>query len=197
MRDTFTRENSRDFQARYAGSYGYYITDKGKSLPVFLSHVDDNTLYFQDLNGVEFNTVVNSGSMFEFMQLTRRLYAGLDGNIYMIQRRPARQWVRGVCSANTLGYMLTTKRGAVQVPINHALMRNILISDEPAKLANGNIKLSDQFAICGTNLFLYDMVIGVYLPEEKKVSLLSNWSLFSTEVQDATRPHNIEVVKNA
>jgi hypothetical protein len=194
MRDSFTRDNARDFQARYLGSYGHYIRDDGKSIPVFLSNMDDNTLYFTDLYGVEFNTVVNSGAVFEFMQMTRRLYAGLDGNIYLIERRPARQWTRGVSQNNTRAWLLTEKHGAVERGVEHTLMRNILVEMETK--GKTNFKLTDQIAIVGSCLYLYNLVIGGYHKETNTVELARQYDVFSVEVKDACRPFNIGV-KNA
>ena len=191
MRDSFTTDNTRDFNARYVQSYGYYIDEaKGTRLPVFLKSIDGDTLYFSDLSDTEFNTRADRGAVFEFMQMTRRIYQGIDGNLYYIARRPARQWQRGISGGNTLAYLLTDM-GPAQVTVDNRLMRQVMF-DHKGKVNNG-IKFSDQFAVCGTVVYLYNNVIGSYDAKSKSITLTKQFSSFLPELLELAIKHEIGV----
>ena len=195
MKDTFTTENARDFNARYVGSYGLYVDEaRGTKIPVYLKTTEGATLYFENLDGVEFHTRANSGITFEFMQMTRKLYPALDGHIYYVCRRPARQWTRGVSDNNTQAYRLCN-HGPSPVSINHKLIKSLLSPD--AKTADGNILLSDQFAIVDNIVYLYNNVIGEYYKSKSRIELLSNYSEFKVELEDALRTTMKEVTVHA
>lgn len=194
MRDTLTSANARDFQSRYLQSYGFYVDEiKDKKVPVFLKNMEGATLYFEDLNKTEFNTRADRGAVFEFMQMTRRIYQGTTGALYYICRKPARQWQRGVCDNNTTAVLLT-KEGPVPTSVNNTLMRDILITSDLPAPKIGNLKLSDQFCIVGDKAYLYNNVIGSY--SEKAIRVDKSWSSFTPELKEVCSPHTIEV-KNA
>jgi hypothetical protein len=191
MRDSFTTDNARDFNARYVQSYGYYIDEaKGTRLPVLLKSIDGDTLYFSDLNDTEFNTRADRGAVFEFMQMTRRIYQGVDGNLYYIARRPARQWQRGISGANTIAYMLTDG-GTAQVNVDNRLMRQVMFDHKDK--ANNGYKLSDQFAIVGGVVYLYNHVIGVYDIKSKSITLKKEYAMFFPELLELAVKHEIGV----
>lgn len=194
MRDTLTSENRRDFSQRYSHSYGYYINDKGVKTPVYIGDVDEEAAYFKTLDGLDFTAYCNGGVNFEFAQISKRIWLGIDGNLYYTHRIPARQWQRGISESNT-GAWILTPAGVVSTGVNMQVMRNILM-ENPLRTIGSNTLLSDQFAIAGSSVYLYNMLIGTYDSKTHIISLGSKYSAFFQEVTDVCKPLFIGV-KNA
>lgn len=194
MRDTLTSENRRDFSQRYSHSYGYYINDKGVKTPVFIGDVDEDAAHFKTLDGLDFTAYCNGGVNFEFAQISRRIWLGLDGVLYYTHRIPQRQWQRGISEGNTSFHILTPD-GPLNIGISLSVMRNILL-ENPLKTIGVNTLLSEQFAICGKSVYLYNMLIGSFNSKENNITLNSKHSMFYQEVTDVCKPLFIGV-KNA
>lgn len=194
MRDTLTSSNRRDFSQRYSHSYGYYIDNNGVRTPVFIGEVDEDGAYFKTLDGLDFTARCDGGVNFEFAQIAKRIWLGIDGNLYYTHRIATRQWQRGISETNTSAWLLT-QEGAISVGVNMAVMRNILM-DNPNKSAGQNILLSEQFAICGKSVYLYNMLIGTFDTTNRTVTLGPKFSTFFQEVTDVCKPLFIGV-KNA
>ena len=192
MRDTFTSANARDFNSRYVQSYGYYVDEKNdKKIPVYLKSIDGDTLYFSDLNGTEFNTRADRGTVFEFFQMTRKIYMGVNGLLYYISRRPQRQWQRGVSDANTYVILLTDS-GPMQGSVTSKLMQQIMFG-EGLPTSKGTMKLSDQFAICGKIVYLYYYAIGTYDENTKTVRITEQYKSFYPELSEICEAKKIGV----
>lgn len=192
MKATLTSDNYRDFNQRYAQSYGYFIKSNGERLPVYMTDVNESAAYFQNLDGVEFSANCNSGVEFEFTQIARRIWLGFDGNLYCTSRVPRRQWQRGISNGNTSCYKLT-KKGPVGIDITHNVMKNLMFNQGVNVIGN-NILLSEQFAICGEIVYLYTMCIGSYKPENKAIILDEKYKMFMQEISDAAKQFGIGVL---
>jgi hypothetical protein len=189
MRDSFTRDNARDFGARYLHSYGNYLKEDGTKVPVYLKGIEEGTLFFEGLDGAEYSTHRDMGVVFEFTQMQRRLSCGMDGSIMYTSRVPQRQWTRGVSENNTRVYCLT-EFGAIQQSLTRDVMRNLLFSGKPTP---DRYLLSNQFAIVGTVVYLYNHVIGTYNRVTKEVHLAGKFSCFHSELKDVCKLEGIEV----
>lgn len=99
MLEKFTSENAADFRQRYEHTFGWLHTSKKHF--VYVSAVGREQTYFEDEHGTKMNLNLNSPYNFEFIPVTNGYYYSTDNHIYYLQRVPARQWRRGICSANT------------------------------------------------------------------------------------------------
>lgn len=178
MLEEFTGFGSRDFRSRYTNSYGYYtVPGSGKKVLVFMEVVDDREASFKDQKGNKYSANADTGVVFDFIPVRKKLFISED-ELYLIERKPARQWARGINSANTR--LSLVNRGAA---IGLSFKR-IVASLEPAQYQHvGAIRLlSDQFAICNGVVFIYDKAIGKWNQDTKTIALESR--LFIQELQD-------------
>lgn len=193
MRDSFTSSNSDDFRQRYVGTYGRYTLDSGKKITVSITEMDSNTLYFEDLAGAQFSTKVNSGVEFEFYPVNKILKNYRDTILYST-RRPARQWQRGMSSANTT--VIDIGRGEVKLTSKIA---DILLDpgvDNYVEIYNQylggyrkNFLISDKFCVDNQGqVCVYALRIGEYSEGTLKVV-----PLFIQEVRDAVRRANLQL----
>lgn len=183
MLDTLKSATYRDFSQRYRGTFGWLVS-KDKDVPVLIREVSDTVVTFQGLNGEEYFAYADKDVMFKFLPLKRRITLGSDGNLYAISRHPARQYRRGVCADNTHVNQLTAGG-----PINRIVdvsTINTIILGEAAKPAPGTVKLSDQFAIVGTMLYLYEYMIGTVV-SNSDIMVDKKYLSFVQELRDAIR----------
>ena len=181
-----TSSNYRDFHQRYRGTFGWLL-NKGKEIPVFIREVTEAAVTFQGLNGEDYFAYADKDVMFKFMPLKRRIVIGVDGEVYAIARRPARQWRRGVCADNTNIYRLTAAGPAgCRVDING--VKN-LITDDPRPKDALKQKLSDQFAIVGSVVYLYEMAMGSFT--DGTIKIKKGYEAFAQELRDAIRDNKL------
>lgn len=188
MLDSLTKDNWRDFSQRYRGTYGWYTPEIGKPRAVYITNVSEEMVQFQGLDGNEYHALADKGVKFRFLPFRKKIFVGQDGAAYVAVRRPARQWRRGICNDNTLVYMLRPD-GARAVPIATAVKQ--LMSEEGSKLNKG-VKLSDNFAIVGTIVYLHEHMIGGIVGNH--ITVLNEYRLFKQELRDALRDNSLSYI---
>jgi hypothetical protein len=191
MQDTLTSANWRDFHQRYRSTFGWLL-NKGKETPVFIRDVSETTVTFQSLHGEEYFAYADKEVTFKFLPLKRRITIGGDGTVYSISRRPARQWRRGVCSDNTYIYRLSSS-GPTGQRVDIATVKNIIAGQDYKLDPKGNVvKLSDQFVIVGSLLYLYEYFIGQLNAPTGEISFIDpKYKQFTQELRDVIRDNKL------
>lgn len=102
MLDSLTLDNFRDFSQRYQGTYGWLLNEaKNGKVLVYIRKVEENRVTFMDITGRDFHANAGQQVTFEFLPVTRGWFYSEDGKMCLLSRKPARQWHRGICPANT------------------------------------------------------------------------------------------------
>lgn len=190
MLETFYSNTSRDFRQRYQGSFGYYtVPESKKRVLVYLDHVDETTTTFIDEHKTVYKANADTGVEFDFIPVSKKLFV-IDDALFLIQRRPARMWQRGVSGQNTHVYQITDKG-----PYNRGLtFKHVLAAfaspdaDVLTKLKEieekkrTTVALSNTFGVANGQFFVYDETIGTFNATTKEIKL--NEPLFRQEVVD-------------
>lgn len=185
MLDQLTSENSRDFNSRYANTFGWLIANEAKRL-VHITDVTSDEVFFRTTHkGLDHHVRRDSGVEFEFTQLERGFYLGTDNCIYFMQRVPARQWKRGICRQNT---SLSVLRDGTWTSenINVDKLRCVLggsasFEDNGEK---SNFILSKYFAVSGQQVWFMTNKIGDV--RDSAIISLNDFGVFvKQELQDA------------
>lgn len=117
MRDTLTRDNVRDFTARYNKTFGWFLGESKRVL-VRVEGVGDSRVQFQDINGTNYFAAAGQGVMFEFLPVTKGLYNTADDRVIFVSRVPARQWHRGICAQNTQMFEYSPRYSGNLIDVN-------------------------------------------------------------------------------
>lgn len=190
MIETFYSNNSRDFRQRYQGSFGYYtVPESKKRVLVYLDQVEETTTTFVDEHRTVYKANADTGVEFEFIPVSKKLFV-LDDGLYIIQRRPARMWQRGVSGQNTHVYQMTDAG-----PYNRGLtFRHVVAAfatpdaDVLTKLKDieekkrTTVALSNTFGVVNGSFYVYDERIGTFDATTKEIKL--DEPLFRQEVVD-------------
>jgi hypothetical protein len=200
MKEEVTRQGSRDFRQRYEGTYGFYTTEEGSKLLVVIDSVNEEEVKFRDSKRLSYTALSDRGLSFEFLSPVKRLFA-IGDMVYLIERRPARQFQRGVSANNTRIYKLDTM---APVPINFNNLAAAFDEDtevryklQLVRMEKGlrkTLLLSDMLAFVNGSVYLYKDVIGRLDLANKKVVLSKNMGMFRQEVLDAIRDTGINIV---
>jgi len=183
MLETFPYGGRRDSRQRYSGSYGFFTTETKNKLLMYIREVNEDHVTFLNERGIEFTAYADMGTQFEFIPISKRLFQ-LEGQIYYIARRPARQWQRGIASGNVVLQCLTTDFGArtIGFPTVMASLESV-IPPKMEELLNytdaGSLLLNKMFCIVRGKLFLYNNEVGFYKDKTFVVQ-----PLFKQEVAD-------------
>ena len=188
MLETFTEAGSRDFRQRYSGSFGYYtVPESRKRILVQMETINETIAGFRDARGAVYEARSDTGVEFEFIPVTKTLIIQ-NGALCYIRRRPARQWARGVNTANT---QLTAVGGGGDMRLTFDAIIAAFASDPPdyaldvlrleRKEVNA-ILLSPMFGVEGSVLYLYDMVIGSFMADRREI--IVEELMFKQEVED-------------
>jgi len=184
----FTIEGSRDFSQRYGESYGWLPREGKPDLPVYIRNVDGGTLYFEDLDENQYHVFADKDVSFKFHQMRRALYVGGSGRVYVIERRPARQWQRGVSRNNTNLFVYNADRRRFDPSrIGHGTMRDIMAKG--SKPSVPGVIMSDIFCILHDTVYMYYTPIGAAsnLDGTWSVTLSPKFASFKQELSDAAR----------
>ena len=182
MLDTCTYENQRDFTARYKNTIGSLVKEDGTKEWVWIAGVNDESVMFTTLDGMKYTASIGKGTQFEFTQVPMAWYNSHEGPMFF-SRRPARQWQRGISSANTLVYnQFLNKIDLTLGRVVQAHLPSGVYKKQPAWA------LSKHFSFNKDNvLFFYDVPIG-----EKKDLLFSVKSCnVVQELQDTIKRNNL------
>lgn len=155
MLDTFTYENARDFTQRYKNTVGALVKEDGSREWVWISGINDDAVVFSTLDGMKYAASIGKGTQFEFTQVPMGWYNGNEGPMFFT-RRPARQYQRGISSANTNIFNQNLNK------IDLTLGRVVQAYLPPKPYKNQTAwALSRHFAFNEDNvLFFYDVPIG-------------------------------------
>lgn len=173
MIDSLTSFNHRDFNARYRGTFGWYMKDDHTRILTYISEVGDAQVVFQDVQGMNYHAYANKGSKFEFLPVTKGWFYGRDGRMYLFSRRPARQWHRGICANNTTIYRVKPDGGLGSQEVSINVLDNVFNCDEKELYRyerDKNCLLSKQFAVLHGNVYLYDRIIGKVVDNAVKLN---------------------------
>lgn len=193
MKDTLTSLNHVDFRQRYRGTYGLFaVGDKPKIL-VRLVEVDRERVTFEDARGGSYHVNADSGIPFEFFAVERQLFNTPDGILYC-RRRPARQWSRGVSSANTLISNLNYGR---EVSVNFRSIEGLFNSQQNYSsyidlLLKGKTNwaaFNKRFAALDGNVMMFDQKIGTI--EGNTVTIEP---LYAQEFSDLVKRNNLDII---
>ncbi len=189
MIEEFKSSGAADFRQRYKDTYGWYLTDSGRKVLVQLVDVGENQLKFQGKDGESFTALADKGNRFEFIPLERALY-NTPSTVVYCTRVPARQWRRGIHSANTRIVNLQSGIMGSGVPIDFKILSEILhpedvstyVSDYLAKRRDA-VALNPMFAFTKETVYLYQRRIGTIMGDT--IALTEN--LFKQEISDLCR----------
>jgi len=193
MKDSLTSSNYRDFRQRYEGVFGFFSPEGKKPLLVCLLSVEETKVNFMDVLGVSYHVNVNSGIPFDFLPIERKVVNIANDDILYACRKPARQWQRGVCAANTSIVSLCVPNRRLGVMFN--LVAAVWNTSVPYAIAiqeflagmRKNVALDNRFSIIGERVYLYNTPIGSYESATLKVI-----SLFKQEISDTIVRNNLK-----
>lgn len=185
MLDTPTSDWIDDFSQRYSNTWCWYVDGNKKTL-VRITRVNVQRVEFVDKDGWEFKANVDGGAVFEFSQVPSGWYIDQEEKPWLFQRRPARQWKRGICEQNTYTYTIVNDR-----LILVDLTPQSLLSLENAGKTNSSV-LSKFFCVTDSRVYCLNSMIGVR--EGNKISMLK--PQFKQELSDAIRrsKNNYQIV---
>lgn len=194
--EEFTSGGARDFRQRYLGVWGYYPTPSGEKLLVYMSQINERETKFNDAIGIEYTAKADQGVFFQFIPIEKRLFV-YDNMLVLAERRPARQYSRGVSEANTLFREITYSDTVLITAKTIVAYANPVydVVIDPSKTVQ---LLSPMFGIKHGRIFLYDRGIGsVRYDANLKLQLRVDEPLFYQELVDVVRERkiNVEVVK--
>jgi len=195
--EEFTSGGARDFRQRYLGVWGYYPTPSGEKLLVYMSNINERETRFIDAQGIEYTAKADQGVFFQFIPIEKRLFTH-DNMLVLAERRPARQYSRGMSDANTLfkevRYSDPLSITAKTITSYANPVYDVVIDiSKPVQL------LSPMFGIIHSHsIYLYDRLIGnVTFNKKAEPVLMVTEPLFYQELVDVVRERkiNVEVVK--
>lgn len=192
MLDTLTRENLRDFDARYSNTFGWLHQEGGVKRLCQLLHVEDEVIYFKFGGRPNFHARVDSGVTFEFIPVDRGWFNTVDHGPLLLQRVPARQWKRGISVNNTQ----VQNQYMEHVAVNYKLLSSVFEGptvDVGSKIGNEAVALSKHFCLTeGGSLYFYSFCIGQCI--KNKIALYN--SLVKQELQDliTRKTYPLEIV---
>lgn len=181
LKEEFKSDSSRDFQARYGGTFGWYEKTPDHRILVQLVEANGECLYFQDQHNISYQAEPDKGNVFCFIPVERKLH-NVGDDVWLTTRVPARQWKRGMCGQNTRIYSLLYRKS---LPVIFDTVLKILKNDSNQTVnfrrdKVGIAALSPSFAVILNQVYLYDIVIGKF--DEGLITL--NNDLFIQEVKD-------------
>jgi hypothetical protein len=203
LREQFVSDaqGQRDFIQRYIGTYGWYPTESGKKILVYLEQVVDNQLRFKDVDGTPYRANADTEVFFEFVPLKKGLYNRVkDDDVICVQRRPQRQWQRGVTDNNTNIISLRERAKSSMnvggaVGVSFEFLQEILKDREVQAQASffagerKNVALNRNFAIIGGKVFVFTLQIGTY--KDREITLKD--AMFAQEIADLIRDKKFPV----
>jgi hypothetical protein len=165
MKDTLTSLNHQDFKARYVNTFGWLLKDDGTRELVHVENSNEDRVYFNAGGGKSYHANVDAGVHFEFIPVNRGWFNATDGNVYYLQRQPARQWKRGICDSNTAMWSITNMNAPLKVTL--AKLQTIFVEGwnnwQIKNISQIPYAISRAFAISPTQLvYFYNQPVGTY-----------------------------------
>ncbi len=168
MRDTYTSENHRDFNARYAGTYGWLVQGGNRSL-VHMIEGNDEFFTFNMGTSQTYKAYIDGGAVFEFIPIKMGWFNTNDGEVCFLERHPARQWKRGICESNTWVIAMRTY-GLHGSQLNYKKLASIYLNPINTtkdyilarRNANTPVALSQHFSVSAVGeVYFYKTPVGV------------------------------------
>jgi hypothetical protein len=195
MLDTFDSDNRRDFGARYINTYGFLKSDDEKHL-VYLEDISDTSVYFRtDDCGILFHAKIDAGVVFEFIQSRRGFYLTNEGEIFYIERVPARQWKRGIARSNT--QLMRFNSGAFEgMKLSLKLLGAVLSATEQdlaKRQRDASSKVFSRFFACSKDtLYFFTKACGKVDHTNRVITLGPNGEMLMQELSDTIRRNAFE-----
>ena len=196
MIEEFKSASWNDFNQRYKGTFGWFLTETGSKRLVQLKEISSRTATFIDKSGREYTANSDRGNCFEFLPIERALYNYKDA-VYYCSRKTERQWRRGICFGNTNVRVLSgfpVDGSELSFYLVDCMFNGDNYSEPIRRFKSGNLKnvaLSSMFALIKNKIYLFDRDIGVYKELEKELILANK--LFHQEVSDVLRDCNLNL----
>jgi len=181
--EEFTSAGARDFRQRYLDVFGYFPTGD-KEVLVKVTEVSDTKTSFVDVRGLAYTAYADKGVMFKFIPVVKKLFF-YNKKLCLAHRKPARQYQRGITYNNTT--MQTVYGEGIHVDFDtiQAYSNNL-----EQKTELNDILLNEMLAFYAGYVYLYNLNIGVVMPQSKRV-LLTN-PLFKQELMDSIRDRGLD-----
>lgn len=202
MFEKFTSQDAGNFRQRYLNTYGFFRHEDRKKLLVKLNRID-NTVGFVDKDGIGYTLNPDSPSNIGFEFLPPKAgWHNADDGAWLVRRIPARQWSRGIGTANTQINTPSGQRCNVDFPILAQLYEKRVPVPEALNRFNlakprdtGYVAISEQFALCvNKSVFCFDSTIGTF---EMKYGIyritLEDAELWRQEITDVFQRNQIEM----
>ena len=190
MIDTYTSSNHQDFNARYAGTYGWLLNDEDPDRKDFvhLVEADGTQLHFDMGGSIVYNSKIDSGVRFQFIPVNRGWFTGVNDEVVFLERIPARQWKRGISSNNT---SIRSSISLSGIRLSYKVLHSIFMKDDhPPEYREGKaFCISRHFAINEVNsVFCFNVNIGSL---RDGVITLNSQLAVQQELRDALRRVNL------
>lgn len=190
MIEQIIRDNSRELEKRYQGTYGFLQSESGKKLLVSVDSITERYTVVSDDKKNQYQLNSDTGCELEFTQVPCQWFNPCEGVIVYVNRRPERQWKRGICSANTL-LSIPRLSGSdfYTAKMNAGKVSQLFYPDPNSKAFDSELKTkcglwSKYFAWSMDTVYVRDMVIGK-VDHELKTIKLDDYELFQQELKDA------------
>ncbi len=212
MFEKFTSMEADNFRQRYAGTYGFFVRKDQRFLArldkIFTEEGQQN-VEFSDRDSLKYklkSDTTEEGMGFEFLPPKCAYYNTKDGVPLLVQRIPARQYLRGICDRNTAiqdtagrSYPVDFKT-LITLFEDKATVKDAL-TQAVKKASNGSdcagVAISPQFAVnLGTTaLKCFNQTIGTaHLVDNVFQVSLSSPDLWTTEIVDAFKRSQLQMV---
>jgi len=180
--EEFTSEGARDFRQRYLDVFGYFPTGNSYVL-VKVTEVFDTKTNFVDDRGLVYTAYADKGVMFKFIPIVKKLFF-YKKKLCFAHRKPARQYQRGITYNNTIMQSVFGDYMPVEFDTIQAYSNN-----QEQDTEKHDVLLNDMLAFYAGSVYLYNLNIGVVMPQSKRV-LLTN-PLFKQELMDSIRDRGL------
>jgi hypothetical protein len=200
--EKFTRNGWADFRQRYEGTFGFFTDENKKRTLVKVTGVGEDRCTFEDSNGIGFHVKADAHDKgFAFFPPKSQFYNTEDAT-YLVQRTAARQFQRGITHRNINIYRVARGRlfpEAVDFPVLRKLyLENKDVREVVQRLTQANMEMtgalaiSNQIALSGGVVYLYDKSIGSYETADyiQFKFKLAEPGLWRTEIMDSMRALN-------
>ena len=191
-----------DFIQRYESTYGWYLnpeTSKEVFGLIASISIGSDSIYFRTRNA-DFSLSIDANPTFKFLPVRRGWYTSSTNKLYYLERIPARQWKRGVCSANTAAYeFLTSAQFLYSTRLGLSLLEDLFTEREQEKnvqslIKNKNpyVRLSSHFVISYDTIWFYKYAVGTINRDNMVVKLKNNIVL--QELKDVSNRNDYGLV---
>lgn len=189
----FVSNNYQDIKKYYEGTY-LKFTEFGDRL-FRVDHVDQYMVSGEDDTETAFQLFLDDNHPYEVNYLLphKAIFQWKD-NVYMLQRIPARQYKRGLCSDNT---MITNVSNGQTVDVNFASLKAFVSKPTYSSFTNAftskmktkAIALTNRMSYLRTGFIMMDNVkIAQYDFDTKKIHMMRK--VFADEIKQHMASHH-------